>query len=372
MTIISTLYQDLPLTVFPSEGIDTFVQYLNITVQDAPYVEQYVEAMNVGNQTLANQILQQIPSATQKIIQSADLNQMTQAILALERFYGTDVEGYIQTQQEDWEATINQFEYKGTWASGSSYVQNNIVDYTVSGLKLLYIALSNVPSGTLPTNTTYWRQLTVQGATGLTGDGLSYRGEWNNTSTYAVNDAVTRDNAIYMATVANTNRDPVSNPDYWQVVVPFQTTTYPIQAEQPTNQNVNELWFNTSDNPTNYYWLAELTNPADENQILQGYEAYNATGELITGALEATLKPTKVLITLTTSGWSNKTQTVTVNGVSSDESTQFICPVPVVASQEQYMAAGVYCSNQTTNSLTFTCNIVPIENISLYILIWEV
>ena len=112
MIIISTLYQDLPLTVFPSEGIDTFVQYLNITVQDAPYVEQYVEAMNAGNQTLANQILQQIPSATQKIIQSADLNQMTQAILALERFYGTDVEGYIQTQQEDWEATINQFEYK--------------------------------------------------------------------------------------------------------------------------------------------------------------------------------------------------------------------------------------------------------------------
>jgi hypothetical protein len=92
------------------------------------------------------------------------------------------------------------------------------------------------------------------------------------------------------------------------------------------------------------------------------------------GAAVAVSAPTPVYrtITLTTSGWSSNTQTVTVNGVLADETKQLIQPMPAIASQIAYMSAGIYCSGQAANSLTFTCSETPTEDITLYIVITEV
>ena len=83
-------------------------------------------------------------------------------------------------------------------------------------------------------------------------------------------------------------------------------------------------------------------------------------------------KPKSVSITLPASGWSDSTQTVTVSGVLADETKQLIQPMPAVASQVAYMSAGIYCSGQAANSLTFTCSETPTEYITLYIVITEV
>lgn len=280
---MSTLYSDLPLTVFPSDGLDTFTTWLNVVASDGPLIQQYLTAMNAGNQTQANQILTQIPQASQKLITATDLNKISQAIQAVERFYKTDVEPYIQTQQESWLNIINQFSYKGVWESGTSYVVNNLVSYTVSGLNLVYIATSNPPTGTAPTNTQYWRLLTIQGQQGVSGEGLSYRQEWNSSTQYATNDAVTYDGALWMALQASQNRLPDANPQYWQLVMSLETATYPIQDTVPTNLQVDGLWFNTSNNPTNYVYLQPLTNPATSANIMAGYQAYDSSGNVIIG-----------------------------------------------------------------------------------------
>lgn len=280
---MSTLYSDLPLTVFPSDGLDTFTTWLNVVASDGPLIQQYLTAMNAGNQTQANQILTQIPQASQKLITATDLNKISQAIQAVERFYKTDVEPYIQTQQESWLNIINQFSYKGVWESGTSYVVNNLVSYTVSGLNLVYIATSNPPTGTAPTNTQYWRLLTIQGQQGVSGEGLSYRQEWNSSTQYATNDAVTYDGALWMALQASQNRLPDANPQYWQLVMSLETATYPIQDTVPTNLQVEGLWFNTSNNPTNYVYLQPLTNPATSANIMAGYQAYDSSGNVIIG-----------------------------------------------------------------------------------------
>lgn len=52
------LFPDLPLTSFP-QNIDSFTTWLNVTAQDGPLIQQYITAMNAGNQTQANQILSQ-------------------------------------------------------------------------------------------------------------------------------------------------------------------------------------------------------------------------------------------------------------------------------------------------------------------------
>lgn len=254
---MSALYPDLSLTNFPS-SVDQFMTFLNIVASDGPLIAQYQAAMESGNQTQANQILAQIPQGTQKIITATTLNQLSQAVLAIERFFLTDIEPYIQTQQESWLTIINQFSYKGNWASGTSYTTNNLVSYTVSGINLVYIAISAPPVGTPPTNTQYWRLLTIQGPQGDSGEGLSYREEWVNSNSYAINDAVTYNGAIWMAIQPNQNIEPSSNSQYWKLVMNLETTAYPIQDTVPTNLQVGGLWFNTSNNPTQYIYEGDV------------------------------------------------------------------------------------------------------------------
>lgn len=82
--------------------------------------------------------------------------------------------------------------------------------------------------------------------------------------------------------------------------------------------------------------------------------------------------PKFTTVTLAASGWSNNSQTVTVSGILADETAQLIQPMPAVASQASYMSAGIYCSGQAADSLTFTCSETPTEDIALYIVITEV
>ena len=85
-------------------------------------------------------------------------------------------------------------------------------------------------------------------------------------------------------------------------------------------------------------------------------------------------KPKRVSVTLTASGWNSsaKTQTVTVNGVLADESAQVIQPIPALASQSAYNAAGILATGQAANSITFTASTVPTADLSVYVVITEV
>nr|DAG19244.1 MAG TPA: Photosynthesis system II assembly factor YCF48 [Caudoviricetes sp.] len=79
--------------------------------------------------------------------------------------------------------------------------------------------------------------------------------------------------------------------------------------------------------------------------------------------------PHAVLVTLTVAGWNStsKTQTVTVSGILADESKQLIIPMPAVASMTAYNDAGIQCTGQAANSLTFTAETVPTAAISVYV-----
>ena len=268
-----------------------------------------MDAMNQGNQTLANQILATLPSASQKIITATDFNTFSQCIQAIERFYLTDIEPYLENQQESWLNVIGQFSYKGVWSSGTSYETNNIVSYTQGGLTLLFIATSTPPVGTLPNNTNYWRTLTIQGIQGPSGVGLSYRQEWANTVQYNTNDCVSHNGALWMSLQPNINIQPGTNNDYWQMVLTLEATTYPIQASEPAEQDLGGLWFNTSENPTEYYYLETLDNPATPQTVWNGFEAYDATGNVITGEFQ-TYTEEEILSDSTKSSYSLSTSAV--------------------------------------------------------------
>ena len=84
--------------------------------------------------------------------------------------------------------------------------------------------------------------------------------------------------------------------------------------------------------------------------------------------------PKFVSVTLVAASWDStaKTQTVTVTGVSATETAQMITPTPALASQSAYYNAGILCTRQAANSLTFTCKTMPTADLTVYVIIQEV
>lgn len=84
------------------------------------------------------------------------------------------------------------------------------------------------------------------------------------------------------------------------------------------------------------------------------------------------LKPSACLVTLKASGWdaTAKTQTVTVSGVSADEASCMIIPMPAVANQSAYNNAGVNAVGQSANGVTFGCDSVPSVDLKVWVT-WE-
>ena len=85
-------------------------------------------------------------------------------------------------------------------------------------------------------------------------------------------------------------------------------------------------------------------------------------------------KPSAIQVILAADGWNEAelTQTVTADGVLADETAQLILPVPAIASRSEYVAAGVLCTNQAADRLTFTCSSIPTASLTVYVTMQEV
>ena len=81
--------------------------------------------------------------------------------------------------------------------------------------------------------------------------------------------------------------------------------------------------------------------------------------------------PKQIPVTLTAAGWSSNSQIVTVAGVLADETKQLIQPTPALASQAAYNEAGILCTGQAENALTFTAEEAPSSDLTVYIVIQE-
>lgn len=73
-----------------------------------------------------------------------------------------------------------------------------------------------------------------------------------------------------------------------------------------------------------------------------------------------------LLLTLDVDNWSSDSQTITATGVKADN-VIFIAPTP--ENQAAYTFAGIICTTQGVNSLTFTCTTTPTADIQVQVVI---
>lgn len=214
-----------------------------MTVNDAEAVSGYQAAMEAGNTSLAQQYYAQITNANQKFVDAEKMNTLMDTCVALQRFYLTDIKPYVENKQASWQNIINQFVFKGAYSTGTQYQVNNFVIYTVSGENRVYICIKTPPVGTLPTNTTYWRVMTIKGAMGESGTGLTFRYNWQSGEPYYTEDVVTYNNIVWNCLKNNTGVTPGSDDTTWKIIYTPTQNIYPFQTDAPTNIKTGDFWF---------------------------------------------------------------------------------------------------------------------------------
>lgn len=146
----------------------------------------------------------------------------------------------------------------------------------------------------------------------------------------------------------------------------FGGTGFTIRSNGTTAMNAYMLNISTSDGT---YISGGLTSSSIDATNITVSNVGSGDTAVPNKAYVDSKAPTSVTVTLTTSGWSSNTQTVTVSGVSASETAQLITPTPAIASQSAYYEAGIMCTGQAANSLTFTCQTVPTSNLTVYVVI---
>lgn len=241
---MSTLYPDLDFTNYPGE-LDNIELKSNITNStDAQLVSQIQASILSGDFANASAILNANPQLNGKIFNANDYNQIRDAVLALERFYNSDIKNYIAEKQAAWYAEVDKFNFKGIYSPTTQYYKNNMVDYTTSEGTFLYLCISQPDTGIAPTNTSYWRILTLRGERGLSGEGLSFTYIWNNTMEYNVNDVVVFGNKWWAAIKQNRGQQPANGSSYWsKVLTALPAIQIPVTEIKPTDQIIGDQWY---------------------------------------------------------------------------------------------------------------------------------
>lgn len=239
---MSTTYTDLPNTSFP-DSVQSFVTMLDMAINDAPAINGYQEAMREGNYALAQSYLSQITNGNQKIINATKLNQLFDTCVALQRFYSTDIEPYVDNKQTEWENNVNRFSYLGNYSASEAYVKNNFITATVNGVQQVFICIADAPIGSSVTNTAYWRLLTIRGPQGPSGQGLTFRFAWSSAETYYQDDIVTYGDSIWSCLLQNSNQTPYEGSSYWSLIHSPTQDIYPFSSIEPSGTQIGSLWF---------------------------------------------------------------------------------------------------------------------------------
>lgn len=198
-------------------------------------------------------------------------------------------------------------------------------------------------------------------------------------------DKLTGQQGQYVGFDSNGAAVATSKPTYTASEVGARPSTWTPSAADvgavPTSRTVNgkalssNITLNASDvgaRANNWTPTASEVGAVPTSRTVNG-KPLSSNISLTADDVGAANPPTLRTATLTTSGWSSNSQTLTVQGVISDSDSQIVRISPAdKASATAWAEAGVWCTTQGTNSLTFTCDSVPSANINLNIELQEV
>lgn len=341
---MSAYYSDLIHTNLP-DSVDNFASFQDVGIATKPYVDQYLQYMESGDTASAAAVLASHPEIKSCLINADRLNSIRDGLLALERMFVSDIENYV----------INVVTEKGEWSSTASYRKNDVVSYEIEGAVEIFRCIGDsedptvttIPAGILPTNTRYWQPLTLRGAQGVSGSGLSPRGAWNSTITYGIDDMVVYNNAWWVATETNVGETPSDSSTKWVRYFEYRMQISTAES-QPSNQLTGEMWFQKQ---TNGIWKELVKTNSGYSQIV----TRNAVPITISASSWSSTSPSSVVITNT-------------NIKNATGGVVYLSPSATQAQKEAAEKAGLFVGTKTSNGLPiYAYNDTPTQDIPLVV-----
>lgn len=275
-----------PNTTFP-DSVQTLPTFTDLSSADQSNYINYLKAVMAGDISQANTYLNQITNTA--IIDANKLNILSDTINAIQQLYSstTAFTDIINQKQSEWQNIINAFSYIGNWIEPIAYVSqtynkgdvvlyNNkcwickingttsanppsegtywtqyykkysMVGYidTTTNRHMLYVALNDISTNINPYNNEQWGKLTLLGDVGANGNRFLFEDEWDSTKSYSLGNLVIYEGNAYCSLVNNNlNHIPSTSTDFWSEEFNTTMAHIPIQSEQPTNQNIGDIWF---------------------------------------------------------------------------------------------------------------------------------
>lgn len=236
---MSTTYTDLPETAFP-DAVDELSRMSDLVASDMTLVNQYYSYYNAGNLTAAAQLLADNPNLISKLFNAAKFNILRDALIALERFYFSDVQTYIDSTRQSLQSEIDKFTALGEYSTTVQYVKHNVVTKDGNGYVCTADCKGKAPGTTAGAN--YWQKIVSKGDKGDSGTGLSFRGTYSSTASYTLDDCVTDGTSIWAAVKASTGQ-ALAEGEYWTRVMQMNrrsaTATLTVAGWSGNRQTLN-------------------------------------------------------------------------------------------------------------------------------------
>lgn len=301
-------YPELPETNFP-DSLDVFERFSDVTSGDIMLVNQYQTYMLAGNQAAAAKLIADNPDLKNKIINASTINKFLDAVSALERMFKDDIQKYIASQA-------------GTAGQAAKLSTAKLID------GIGFDGTQNV--------TRHCLCETIAGASG-------------KIAVPVIEGSISELTHGLMVTVRFKNGNTAANP------------TLKIEIKTSTGTSYTTA-------KSIYYNGVAMTNNflANANSIYSFVYDSTLDGWLIIGYSS---KHTATTAALTSAGWNDNVQVVSVSGVTADN---FIFVGPAVGSEDVWAKAGVRCFSQSSGQLTFTCKKTPETNLTANIFIVDV
>ncbi len=226
---MSTQYPYLYKSNFP-DGLDVMTEMTDPTEADLPKIEAYNAKIAANDLAGAQQVLAQYPELKNMMFDANRWNSLYHMTYSVQEFFHDNIDDYLE----------NLITYQGTYSSSKQYTKYDVVLYQ----GMTYMATKKtIPTGTLPTNTTYFVPMTIKGEKGDPGANLKFCGHWDASTSYVKDDLIDYNNILWAATAANTNSVPSFSNSNWSKVVNSRQTIISSSQPEAESQEIGDMWY---------------------------------------------------------------------------------------------------------------------------------
>ena len=208
---MSNLYPQYYMSQFPDE-IDSYEYMQDLNLETYALAKEYETLMGQNKFDEASKLLIDNPQLNRIMFNAEKYNKLIDSIKCIETLYKDDIRTYV----------LELMSFKGDYNNTTKYIRYNVVRYN----SRIYLCISDCPLGTLPTDETYWYELSIKGDKGDSGkDGMNlcFNGIWNKTKTYNKDSAVSYDNKLFASLQDNNIGHTPAENEWWTLVVNFDS-----------------------------------------------------------------------------------------------------------------------------------------------------